>query len=286
MATILLTGANGTVSKATIAALQGSGHTLIGLVRDPAKGKELGIELRTGDLDKPRSLEGAFDGIDTAFLLSPPGPLAAFQQSNALHAAKQAKVKHVVRMSAVGAAHDAPTLNSRIHALSDTELVKSGLAYTIVKPHFFTQNLLMTAQSIAESGAFYFALGDAKLPAIDVADIASSIAAVLENPAAHAGKTYTLTGPEAFSMHQFATAVGEAIGKPVKYVPVPVSAAVDNFEKMGFDDYNIVALRDYLTAYSTGWQSEVTDAVKQLTGRGPRGLNEFAHQYAPAFGKR
>ena len=51
MATILLTGANGTVSKATIAALQGSGHTLIGLVRDPAKGKDLGIELRTGDLD-------------------------------------------------------------------------------------------------------------------------------------------------------------------------------------------------------------------------------------------
>ncbi len=286
MATILLTGANGQVSKATIAALQGSGHTLIGLVRDAAKGKDLGIEVRIGDLDKPRTLEGKFDGIDTAFLLSPPGALASYQQSNALNAAKQAKVKHIVRMSAVGAAHDAPTLNSRIHALSDTELVQSGLAYTIVKPHFFTQNLLMTAQSIAESGMFYFALGDAKLPAVDVADISAAIAAILKNPAAHAGKTYTLTGPEAFSMHQFAAAVSEAIGKPVKYVPVPVSAAVESFEKMGLDDYNQVALRDYLAAYSTGWSSDVTDAVKQLTGRAPRGLNEFAHQYAAALGKR
>lgn len=286
MATILLTGANGQVSKATIAALQGSGHTLIGLVRDPAKGTELGIELRTGDLDKPRTLEGKFDGVDVAFLLSPPGALASYQQSNAIHAAKQAGVKHIVRMSAIGAAHDAPTLNGRIHALSDTELAHSGIPYTIVKPHFFAQNMLMTAPSIAAQGTFYFALGDAKLPMVDVGDIAASVAAILKNPAPHAGKTYTLTGPEAISMHQFAAAVGEAIGKQVTYVAVPVSAAVDNFEKMGLDDYNQVALRDYFIAYSGGWQSGVTDAVKQLTGRAPRGINELAHQYAAAFGKR
>ncbi len=286
MATILLTGANGQVSRATIAALEGSGHRLIGLVRDPAKAKDLGIELRTADLDKPRSLEGAFDGVDTAFLLSPPGPLASFQQSNALWAARQAKVSHVVRMSAVGAAHDAPTLNSRIHALSDTELSRADLPFTIVQPHFFTQNMLMSAQSIAEQGTLYFALGDAKLPMVDVADIAASVAAILANPTPHAGKTYTITGPTAVSMHQFVAAVGEAIGKPVSYVAVPVSAAVANFEAMGLDDYNVVALRDYLTAYGAGWQGEPTDAVKQLTGRAARGLHEFAAQYAAAFGKR
>lgn len=286
MATILLTGATGTVSKATLGALAGSGHRLIGLVRDPAKAEHLGIELRTGDLDKPRSLEGAFDGVDTAFLLSPPGALAAFQQSNALWAARQAKVSHVVRMSAVGAAHDAPTLNSRIHALSDTELMRSGVAYTIVKPHFFTQNMLMVASSIAAQGAFYFALGDAQLPMIDVADIGASVAAILANPGPHAGKTYTLTGPAAISMHQLAAAIGEAIGKPVKYVPVPVAAAVESFEKMGFDDYNIVALRDYLTAYAAGWSNQVTDSVKQLTGRSARGIAEFAQRHAAAFGKQ
>jgi uncharacterized protein YbjT (DUF2867 family) len=286
MATILLTGANGTVSSATISALQGAGHTLIGLVRDPAKAKHLGIELRTGDLDKPRSLEKAFDGVDTAFLLSPPGPLAAYQQSNALWAARQAKVKHVVRMSAVGAAHDAPTVNSRVHALSDTELERSGVAFTIVKPHFFAQNLLMTAQSIVEQATVYFALGDAKIPIVDVADIAASVAAILRDPAPHTGKTYTLTGPIAITMHQFAAAIGEAIGKPVKYVPVPVAAAVESFEKMGLDDYNQVALRDYLTAYSAGWQSDVTSAVQTLTGRAPRGLNEFARQYVTAFTRR
>jgi uncharacterized protein YbjT (DUF2867 family) len=189
-------------------------------------------------------------------------------------------------MSAIGAAHDAPTVNSRMHALSDTELSKSGVAFTIVKPHFFAQNLLMTAQSVIEQGTIYFALGDAKLPMIDIADIAASVAALLRDPAPHAGKTYTLTGPAAISMHQFAAAIGEAIGKQVTYVPVPVAAAVESFEKMGLDDYNQVATRDYLTAYSTGWQSTPTDAVQTLTGRPARGLNEFARQYASAFTRR
>jgi uncharacterized protein YbjT (DUF2867 family) len=286
MATILLTGATGKVSSATIQALEGSGHKLIGLVRDPAKAKHLKIELRAGDLERPRSLESAFDGVDTAFLLAPPGPLASFQMSNGLWAARQAKVKHVVRMSAVGAAHDAPTVNSRIHALSDAELERSGIPFTILKPHFFTQNLLMTAQSIAEQGTFYFALGDAKLPVIDVADIAAATAAVLRDPAAHANKTYTLTGPAAVSMSEFASAVGEAIGKPVRYVPIPVSAAIETFAKMGLDDYSQVAMRDYFTAYSNGWQSDVTDLVQRLTGRAPRSIRDFARDYAQAFGKR
>ncbi len=286
MATILLTGANGKTSAATIAALKTSGHRLIGLVRDPSKAEQLGIELRTGDLEKPRALEGAFDAVDTAWLLSPPGPLAPYQMSNALWAAKQAGVKHIVRMSAVGAGHDAPTLNSRMHALSDAELAASGIPFTVLKPHFFMQNFLWSAGSIAEQGVIYFALGDAKLPLIDVADIAAAAAAVLSNPAPHAGKTYTLTGGEAVNMGQVAAAITEAVGKPVNYVAVPVAAAIDSMTKMGMDDYGQVAMRDYLAAYSSGWQSQATDAVKQLTGKAPRSIAEFAQQYAGAFGKR
>jgi uncharacterized protein YbjT (DUF2867 family) len=48
MSTILLTGATGNVTSAVIRSLQGSGHRLIGLVRDPAKAKDLaaqGVEL-------------------------------------------------------------------------------------------------------------------------------------------------------------------------------------------------------------------------------------------------
>ncbi|HET9375181.1 MAG TPA: NAD(P)H-binding protein [Chthoniobacterales bacterium] len=107
MSTILLTGATGNVTSAVIRSLQGSGHRLIGLIRDPAKAKDLaaqGVELRTGDLSLLRTAEGAFEGVDVAWLLTPPGPSAPIQASNALWAARLGGVKHVVRMSAVGAA--------------------------------------------------------------------------------------------------------------------------------------------------------------------------------------
>lgn len=276
-------------SSAVIRSLQGSGHRLIGLVRNEAKAKQLaaqGVELRTGDLSLLRTVEGAFEGVDVAWLLVPPGPLAPIQSSNALWAARLGGVKHVVRMSAVGAAHDAPTLNSRLHALSDAEIAGSGLPFTVVKPHFFMQNLMMAAQSVAEQGAIYFALADAKLPMIDVRDIGASAASILANPAPHAGKTYTLTGPAAIGIDRAAAAIGDTIGKPVKYVPVPVPAMVDTLAKMGLDDFNQVALRDYFTSYSRGWQAQVTTAVKDLTGAEPRSIDEFARDHATAFGKR
>ena len=288
MSTILLTGATGSVSSAVIHALQGAGHHLIGLVRDPAKATALaaqGVELRTGDLNHLRTIEGAFAGVDVAFLLAPPTALAPFQSSNALWAARAAGVKHVVRMSAVGAAHDAPNLNSRMHALSDAEVAACGIPFTIVKPHFFMQNLLMAAHSVSEQGTIYFALGDAKLPMIDVRDIGTTVAAILSNPAPHAGKAYTLTGPAAIGIATVAAAIGEAIGKPVTYVPVPVPAMVETMANMGLDDYMQVSMRDYLTSYSKGWESQVTPAVEQISGAAPRGIGAFARDFAAAFGK-
>lgn len=288
MTTILLTGATGSVSSAVIRSLQGSGHHLIGLVRDKAKAKglaEQGVELRKGDLSLLRTVEGAFEGVDVAWLLAPPGPNAPIQSSNALWAARLGGVKHVVRMSAVGAAHDAPNLNSRLHALSDSEVAGSGLPFTIVKPHFFMQNLMMAARSVAEEGSIYFALGDAKLPMIDVRDIGASVAAILANPAPHGGKTYTLTGPTAVGIADVASAIGDAIGKPVKYVPVPLAAMVESLTKMGLDDYTQVSLRDYFISYARGWESQVTTAVKDLTGKAARGIGDFARENAAAFGE-
>lgn len=286
--TILITGATGKVAGATIRALQGQGHKIIGLVRDAAKGKDLealGVELKVGDLEKLRTVESAFEGIDVAFVCVPGGFLAPLMASNALWAARRGGVKHVVRLSAVGAAHDAPTINSRLHALSDSELMSSGLKWTILKPHFFMQNLLGMAGSIREQGTIYMALGDAKLPIVDVRDIGASAAKILAAPSAHAGKTYTLTGAPV-SMHDVAAALGDAIGKPAKYVAVPVAVAVDNMTKMGADEYAQVAMRDYLTAYSGGWQSAPTTAVKDITGHDPRTIADFARDFAAAFGKR
>jgi uncharacterized protein YbjT (DUF2867 family) len=197
-------------------------------------------------------------------------------------AARRGGARHIVRLSAVGAAHDAPTINSRLHALSDSEVMGSGLQWTVLKPHFFMQNVMMSAASVKEQGAIYFALGDAKVPMIDVRDVGEAAAAVLSAPAAHAGKTYTLTGAPV-TMAEVAAAIGTVVGKPVKYVPVPVAAMVENISKAGGGEYAEVSLRDYFTAYSSGWQSTPTTAVKDLTGHEPRTIAQFARDFAGAW---
>ncbi len=285
--TILITGANGNISSGILTQLKSSGHTLRALVRKPEKAealKQQGIETFIGDLEKPWTLAPAFSGAETVWILTPPGPRAPEQSSNALWAARQGGAKHVVRMSAVGAAHTAPTINSRLHALSDAELAGSGIPFTILKPHFFAQNLIMMAgATIAQQGMMYIAMGEGKTGIIDSRDISEFAAKVLTTPG-HEGKTYTLTGPESLTMGQIATTIGSAIGKPVTYVPIPVEGAKQAMAQMGMDDWTINLLGDYMTAYSANWGDLVTDEFKRVMGKAPRSIAEFAKDFAKAFG--
>lgn len=286
--TILITGATGNISSGIIDQLKGSQHRLLALVRNPDKAKALesaGVELRVGDLEKPWTLGSAFEGADTAWILTPPGPRAPEQSSNALWAARNAGVKHIVRMSAIGAAHDAPTINGRLHGLSDAELIGSGVPYTIVKPHFFMQNLLMAAASIAQQGVMYLPLADSRMGLIDSRDISEFAARVLSE-AGHEGKIYTLTGPASVTMHQVAAAIGDATGKPVRYEPVPLEAAWQSMVQAGIDEWTVNLTCDYFAAYSTNWGDLVTSDFQSVVGHAPRSIAEFAKDFAGAFGKQ
>lgn len=236
--TILITGATGNISSGILNNLKDSGHRLRALVHNPEKAeapKRQGIDVRIGDLEKPWTLGAVFEGADMVWLLTPPGPRAPEQSSNGLWAARQAGIKRIVRMSVVGAAFNAPTINSRLHALSDAETASSGIPFTILKPHFFAQNLLMMAAgSIDQEGAMYLALGECKLGIIDSRDISDFAGHVLTHPG-HEGKTYTLTGPASLNMRAVAAALGKGLGKSVKYVPIPVEAAQEAMARMGMD---------------------------------------------------
>ena len=129
----------------------------------------------------------------------------------------------------------------------------------------------------------YWALGEAALPAIDVEDVGAVAARILADPGPHAGMTYTLTGGEAITMQQAATAIGEAIGKRVRYVPIALETMIEALSRMGVGDYVEVAYRDYMALYAQGWQSQVTDTVKRILGRPPRSIADFARRHADNF---
>ncbi|MDR5865500.1 SDR family oxidoreductase [Halomonas koreensis] len=285
--TILIIGATSDISSAIIEHLKDTEHRVLALVRNPDKAQDLkrrDVELRTGDLEKPWTLGAAFEGADTVWILTPPGPRAPEQSSNALWAARNAGVSHVVRLSAFGAAHTAPTINGRLHALSDAELIASGIPYTIVKPHFFMQNLLMAAREIAEQGQIHLPLANGRMGLIDSRDIAEFAAQVLTT-SGHEGKTYTLTGPASLTMHQISQAIGAAIEKDVQYEPVTLEDAWQSMLDAGMDEWSINLLCDYFAAYSTDWGNRITEDFSRVTGKAPRSIADFAGDFANYFTK-
>ncbi|MGN9789183.1 SDR family oxidoreductase [Nonomuraea sp. ZG12] len=285
--TVLITGATGTVSNALMNALDGTDVVLRALVRDEARAdgtRERNAEVFIGDLDDARSLPPAFAGVQDLWLLTPNGPRAPEHSMNAMWAARQAGVERVVRLSVVGAAHDAPNRSGRLHALSDQETVRSGMRWTILRPHWFMQNLLNEAGDIAATGTFATNMASARIGMIDVRDIAECAARVLlDGPDRHHGETYTLTGPRSLTFDEVAGRLSLALGRSVAYLPVSDDAKRATLLGYGVPAWIVDMLEEYARAYVSGWGDFTTDTVAGLLGRPARDLTDFARDHATAF---
>ncbi|MFF3438485.1 NAD(P)H-binding protein [Streptosporangium sp. NPDC002721] len=276
--TILITGANGTVSTEVLRSLRGTADLRV-LVRDRAKAPS-GVEVAVGDLHHPDTLDQAFAGVDTVWLLTAMGPDSTHASGNALAAAKRAGVRHVVRMSAIGAGHDAPTRNGRLHVLSDIELAASGLGWTVIRPAYFMQNILGSV----DGDTFHGAPGEGRVGMIDVRDIADFAAVVLRDPARHHGETYTLTGPKSIRLRDMTDTLSEVYGRPLTYRPMDPDDAYPVLLKAGMKEWDAEVTQEYMRAYDAGWGDYTTPTYTAVTGRPGRTFARFARDYADRIG--
>ena len=285
---ILVTGATGNVGSLLIPKLTNLGVDVRALVHSESKAqglKDEGIEVVVGDLDKPDTLDAAFRGVNMVLLITPGNPNQVIQAENGIQAAKRTGSPFIVRLSA-GAVREMPGALPRVsgqHAEIDTMLRESSLPYTILKPHFFMQNTMMIAQTVASEGAVYMAMKDGKIGMIDVRDIVEVAVKVLTEDG-HESKTYTLTGPASISFHDVATALSQALGKHVSYVDVPLEAAREGMISMGLTEWFGDAMTEYFQAFSTGYGDFTTPDVEVVTGNPARSYETFASDFAQVFG--
>ena len=282
---ILVIGATGNTGREVALQLKAKGEAVRALTRTPAKASALsakGIEVVAGDVTDASSLGAALSGVERVYLAISPDPAMAQQQMAVVEAAKKAGVKHVVKLSVLGAAADSPVSIAKSHDQADAALKSSGVAYTIVQPSFFMQNLIGFAGSIASSGAFYAPAGDGKAAAIDARDISAVAVAALTSDG-HAGQVYAITGPEAISFADAASAIGSAIGKPVNYVSVPQDAARQSMLGSGMPAWYVEDLLLLFDFYAKGYMAGTTDTVARVTGRPATGIAQFAKDHAGAF---
>lgn len=283
--TVLVTGATGRVGSALLRRLVHAGVAVRALARDESKKESLvaqGIEAVSGDFLQPQTLPPVLDSVTAIFLLTPIHPEQVKQATNLIQAARDSDNPHVVRVSVHQASHQAPTRISRQHAEIEDQLKTSGLAYTLLRPQSFMQNILLSAPTVAAQGTIYQPMQDGRLGMIDARDIAEVAAKVLTEQG-HEGKTYTLTGPAAISFHDVAETLSRALNRKITYVNVTLSTAKEAMLRRGIGEWMADALNEYAKAHSEGYSDWTTDDVQLLTGHRATSLETFAHDFARAF---
>jgi uncharacterized protein YbjT (DUF2867 family) len=274
---IVVTGATGTIGHSIVEQLHAGGHPVVAMVRDPDKRGALaaaGVRSVIGSFDDPGSLERAFAGAATVVVLTPANADADRQAIAAIEAAKAAGVRKVVRISALKAAVDGPTDNTRQHGRVEAALAASGLRYVILRPHLFLQNLLGALPEILGAGTLSFGVGDGRMGMVDTRDVADA-AAIAATTDRFDGETVELTGPARIDYREVAAAITRGLGREVRYVPLTPAATADAFRAYGADAWTVAVLHDYCTAYARGWGDFTTGDVQRITGHAPRSVDDF-----------
>ena len=282
---ILVTGSTGTVGSLLIKELLAGKASFTAMVRNPEKAKafkDIGVDVVMGDFTKPETLNAALKGREKVFLLSGPEPRQVELQGNLVQAAKKAGVKHLVKLSALGAGLFSPVTLLRRHGQTEKEIEEAGMAFTHLRPHYFMQNTLMFSGTVASQGAFYGPFEAMRISMVDARDVAAVAASTLTRPG-HENKAYDITGPESLSMADVATKLSSATGKPVNFVVVSPQDARKGMVSMGMPDWLADGLMELLGSWTNGNGSRVTNVVKEATGRPARTYEAFAGEHAQAF---
>ena len=253
------------------------------MVHDESKGqplRDIGAEVVVGDMDRPETLGKAVAGVDKVYLITPGGQTGATQARSLIEAVKSVGRLPIVRQTGFG-----PSKSRIIQQHEEIEklLEASGLPYTLIKPTFFMQNMMMAAQTVASDGMVYMPFKNGRLGMIDVRDVVDVAFKVLTS-AGHDGKTYVLTGPASISLHDVADGLTKALGKQVTYVDVPPEAAREAIVGMGMPEWDADGYVELFEGFSEGFADMTTPHVEQLTGHPARSFETFARDFAQAFG--
>jgi uncharacterized protein YbjT (DUF2867 family) len=277
---ILLTGATGTIGSATREALQAAGQQFKVAVRSPDRLQGQAIETVAFDWDDLNSYLPAMQGIDRLFLLTPNSDRQLGYVLQAIAAAKRAGVKHIVRLSVLGADADPGIALGRLHFAAEKELRASGIAWTALRPTFFMQNFInYYGVNPREDGQIYLPNGQGKAAWVDARDVGEVAAKVL-SAQGYVGKIIELTGPEALSTEEVLAILGEELGHKYTYVDVPEQAGRKSMEDAGMPLWLVDAFLELNGLVRNGYTQQLANGVQTVLGRPPRSVRDWAKSFA------
>lgn len=193
-----------------------------------------------------------------------------------------AELPHVAKLSSIATSHDSALLVGRLHAEIEDHLAASGLACTLLRPASFANNLFYAAKSVALENSWSGAAPTGRVAYIDIRDLSEAAALVLRDPALH-GKTYDLSGPDAYTFPEIAGLLSRIVGHEVTYVPVSSAERRTALLESGVSEWFTELLLSLETNAEAGQMGTVTTTLRELLGHEPWTVEEFLIENAARF---
>jgi len=240
------------------------------------------VEVVRGDYHDLESMAAAMSGAEAAFIVGVLGPEYAETDSALVGVTREVGVRRIVKLSAIGTGDPGLGRVGTWHVPGEESVRASGVEWTILRPSSFASNTLSWADAIRSGQPVPNLTGTGSQGVIDQRDIAA-VAVEAMTTTGHAGRVYTLTGPELLTTADQAAALATVLGHPLDVVDVPEDIAREHMIAAGMSPEFVdgaLAGQAYVRA---GGNSIVTDDVRQILGRPPRTYAEWATDHAAAF---
>jgi len=263
-----VTGATGKLGHLVIGKLKEKVSVvgIVALVRNPEKAVELGVETRLFDYNKPESLAASLIGIDMLLLISGNELGKRLPQHLAvIAAAKKAGVKQIVYTSILHA--DSSTLGlAGEHLATEVAIKASGMAYTILRNGWYTENYTGSAKGAIGAGAFIGCAGEGKIASATRVDYAEAAVVVLASEG-NENKIYELAGDTAYTLTELAAEISRQTGKTIPYNNLTETQYADILKSFGLPEPLAEMLADSDTGASKGGLFDDSHILSTLIGR-------------------
>ncbi|MBQ1093654.1 NAD(P)H-binding protein [Streptomyces sp. B93] len=280
---MLVTGATGRIGRLVIDQLLDAGVPVRALTRraETAATLPTKVEVFTGDLTVPESLDPALNGAGAVFLVwtAPPQTAAAVVERLA------DRVRRVVFLSSPHQTphpfFQQPNPMAVLHAGIERLIAATGIEATIIRPGMFSSNsLAWWGPAVRTREAVRWPYGAAEWAPVDDRDVAAVAARTLWQEG-YVGGDYVLTGPESLTQAAQVDVIGDTLGRRIPFEEV----APDEFRRLweGTAPSSVVDMLLSAWRAAVGQPAHVTTAVADVLGTGPRTFRQWAADHATAF---
>ncbi len=275
---LLVTGASGHLGRLVLKALiKNKAANIIATSRNIEKISEFakdGVEIRPADFNDQKSLVTAFRGADRLLLISTDAIGARIEQhKNAISAAKEAGVKHIIYTS-WPKAETSKALVSEDHLQTEKLIKESGLTYTILRNFNYAENIFHSIPTAIQMGVLYGTAGAGKVAYVTREDCANAAAGALLSDK-HQNKILDVTGPKAYNYEELVGLVSEVTGKNLKYVNLPEAEFKAALLKSGLPEIWADVFVTFDIAFRNGDTERPSNTVFELSGIAPKDFKDF-----------